>query len=277
MRNGTVAPAGNALVRKPPPKRRSPKAPSRSSRTGPRTVELSVRLTSDDEVRALNAAMARQGQADQRPLLPDGRGRRARAVRRGRARADARRHRPRPRRVRSARPPRRRSRVEQPRRASDRPRHAPPARLRPSGRRATPPTWRRARSAPWPGSASPIPMRGDALMATPQDDDGGSRLWRGMRSLIFGDDGETDACATRSRKRSTRPRTAQPVAGDLSPARAADAAQPAALRRPAPPATSASPAATSSRCPSTISFDELDPRLRRRRPQPPAGLWREPR
>ena len=40
---------------------------------------MSVRLTGDDEVRALNAAMARQGQADQRPLLPDGRGLRARS------------------------------------------------------------------------------------------------------------------------------------------------------------------------------------------------------
>ena len=29
--------------------------------------------------------------------------------------------------------------------------------------------------------------------------------------------------------------------------------------------------------PSTISFDDLVARLRRRRPQPPAGLWREPR
>ena len=27
-------------------------------------------------------------------------------------------------------------------------------------------------------------------MATRNDDEGGSRLWRGMRSLIFGDDGE---------------------------------------------------------------------------------------
>src|SRR6185295_13494386 len=28
-------------------------------------------------------------------------------------------------------------------------------------------------------------------MATQHDDEGGSRLWRGMRALIFGDDGET--------------------------------------------------------------------------------------
>ena len=53
-------------------------------------------------------------------------------------------------------------------------------------------------------------------MATRQDDDGGSRLWRGMRHLIFGDDAEPtlrdaieeaieDADASR------------PVAGDLTP------------------------------------------------------------
>ena len=55
-----------------PPKRRSPKAPFPQLAASERPVELSVRLTGDDEVRALNAAMARQGQADQRPLLPDG-------------------------------------------------------------------------------------------------------------------------------------------------------------------------------------------------------------
>ena len=42
-------------------------------------------------------------------------------------------------------------------------------------------TWKRAKSARLPGSASPTPMRcRRALMAT-QHDDGGSRLWRGMR------------------------------------------------------------------------------------------------
>ena len=43
-----------------------------------RTVELSLRLTGDEEVRALNATWRGQGQADQRPVLPDGRSRRAR-------------------------------------------------------------------------------------------------------------------------------------------------------------------------------------------------------
>ena len=39
-----------------------------------REVEVSVKFTSDAEVRALERRLARQGQADQRPLLPDGRG-----------------------------------------------------------------------------------------------------------------------------------------------------------------------------------------------------------
>ena len=34
------------------------------------------------------------------------------------------------------------------------------------------------------------PYRGRSLMATRHDDEGGSRLWRGMRALLFGDDGE---------------------------------------------------------------------------------------
>ena len=54
-------------------------------------------------------------------------------------------------------------------------------------------------------------------MATRHDDNGGSRIWRGMRALIFGDDGETtlrdeieDAIDEADESR--------PVAGDLSPA-----------------------------------------------------------
>ena len=39
----------------PPPPPPSPKAPSRSLGSGDRTVELSIRLTSDEEVHALNA------------------------------------------------------------------------------------------------------------------------------------------------------------------------------------------------------------------------------
>ena len=31
---------------------------------------------------------------------------------------------------------------------------------------------------------------GDALMATRNEEEGGSRLWRGMRALLFGEDGE---------------------------------------------------------------------------------------
>ena len=54
------------------------------------------------------------------------------------------------------------------------------------------------------------------MMATRNEDEGGSRLWRGMRSLIFGDDGETtlrdeieDAIDEAEDNR--------PVAGDLTP------------------------------------------------------------
>ena len=60
--------------------RRESRVPA--ARRRPRAVELSVRFTGDEEVRALNAAMARQGQADQRPLLPDGRADELRASRR---------------------------------------------------------------------------------------------------------------------------------------------------------------------------------------------------
>ena len=46
-----------------------------------RHIELSVRLAGDEEVRGAERPLARQGQADQRPLLPDGRGLRARGCR----------------------------------------------------------------------------------------------------------------------------------------------------------------------------------------------------
>ena len=55
-------------------------------------------------------------------------------------------------------------------------------------------------------------------MATRQDeqDDGGSRLWRGMRSLIFGDDGET-SLRDQIEEAIDEAETAHPVSGDLSP------------------------------------------------------------
>ena len=52
-------------------------------------------------------------------------------------------------------------------------------------------------------------------MATRQDDDGGSRLWRGMRSLIFGDD-ET-SLRDQIEEAIDEAETSSPVSGDLTP------------------------------------------------------------
>ena len=52
-------------------------------------------------------------------------------------------------------------------------------------------------------------------MATRQDDDGGSRLWRGMRALIFGDD-ET-SLRDQIEEAIDEAETSSPVSGDLSP------------------------------------------------------------
>ncbi|HEU4705486.1 MAG TPA: hemolysin family protein, partial [Sphingomicrobium sp.] len=52
-------------------------------------------------------------------------------------------------------------------------------------------------------------------MAT-QQDEGGSRLWRGMRALIFGDDGET-SLRDQIEEAIDEAETARPVTGDLSP------------------------------------------------------------
>ena len=54
-------------------------------------------------------------------------------------------------------------------------------------------------------------------MATRNEDDGGSRLWRGMRSLIFGDDGET-SLRDEIEEAIDEAEDSHPVAGDLSPA-----------------------------------------------------------
>jgi CBS domain containing-hemolysin-like protein len=53
-------------------------------------------------------------------------------------------------------------------------------------------------------------------MATRHDDEGGSRLWRGMRTLIFGDDGET-TLRDEIEEAIDDAEDARPVAGDLSP------------------------------------------------------------
>ena len=52
-------------------------------------------------------------------------------------------------------------------------------------------------------------------MATRQDDEGGSRLWRGMRHLIFGDDAEPTLRDT-IEEAIEEAEEARPVAGDLS-------------------------------------------------------------
>jgi CBS domain containing-hemolysin-like protein len=54
-------------------------------------------------------------------------------------------------------------------------------------------------------------------MATRLEDDGGSRLWRGMRALIFGDSGET-TLRDEIEEAIDEADEARPVAGDLSPA-----------------------------------------------------------
>ena len=54
-------------------------------------------------------------------------------------------------------------------------------------------------------------------MATRHDDDGGSRLWRGMRALIFGDNGET-TLRDEIEEAIDDAEDSRPVAGDLSPA-----------------------------------------------------------
>ena len=54
-------------------------------------------------------------------------------------------------------------------------------------------------------------------MATRQDEEGGSRLWRGMRALIFGDDGET-TLRDEIEEAIDEAEDSRPVAGDLSPA-----------------------------------------------------------
>jgi CBS domain containing-hemolysin-like protein len=53
-------------------------------------------------------------------------------------------------------------------------------------------------------------------MATTPEDEGGSRLWRGMRSLIFGDDGET-SLRDQIEEAIDEAEGARPVTGDLSP------------------------------------------------------------
>ena len=117
------------------------------------------------------------------------------------------------------------------------------------------------------GIADPYARR--SLMATRNEEEGGSRLWRGMRACCSATTMRR-RCATRSRKRSTRPRREPPKRGDLSPL------ERQMLRNLLHfgDRTVGEVAVTRGdivSVPSTISFEELDPRLRRGRAQPPAG------
>ncbi len=68
-------------------------------------------------------------------------------------------------------------------------------------------------------------------MATRNEEEGGNRLWRGMRALLFGED--HDATLRDQIEEAIDEAEDEPIKrGDLSPDRAADAAQPAAFRRP---------------------------------------------
>ena len=102
-------------------------------------------------------------------------------------------------------------------------------------------------------------------MATRQDDSG-SRLWRGMRHLIFGENSEpTLRAEIEEAIDEAEDEGSRRVAGDLSPA------ERQMLRNllhfgEQTADDVASPAATSSRC-LGVSFDGLVARLRRRRPR----------
>ena len=128
-----------------------------------------------------------------------------------------------------------------------------------------------AREGPGAGAARDRrSLSGRGLMATHHDDEGGSRLWRGMRHLLFGDDSEP-TLRDQIEEAIEEAEDARPVAGDLTPVRADDAAQPAAFRRPHRGRHMRDPRRHHRRA----LDDQLrgaGPRLRRRRPQPPAGL-----
>ena len=120
------------------------------------------------------------------------------------------------------------------------------------------------------------PYEGDRLMATQHDDEGGSRLWRGMRALIFGEDSEP-TLRDQIEEAIDEAEDAAPKRGDLTPDSSGRCCATCCISATAPPARSRSPAATSSRCPSTISFDELVARLRRAEHSRLPVYWREPR
>ena len=112
-------------------------------------------------------------------------------------------------------------------------------------------------------------------MATRNEDEGGSRLWRGMRSLIFGDDGET-TLRDQIEEAIDEAEDRRPVAGDLSPH------ERQMLRNLLHfgDETAGDICVTRGDIIAVPVDDQLRrprPRLRRCRPQPPARLRRQPR
>ena len=187
-----------------------------------------------------------------------------------RPRTDARRHRPRARRLRR----RGRGQGDQ-RRSPCQPSCWSTARSTCSATTMTtttpPPTWRRARCGRWRGSASPIPMQGDALMATRNDDDEGgiAAVARHARPALRR--GHEATLRDQIEEAIDEAEGGAPKRGDLTPARAADAAQPAPFRRP----HRRRHRGHARRHRRGAGDDQLrgpGRRLRRGRAQPPAGL-----
>ena len=178
-------------------------------------VELSVRLAANDEVHALNAQWRGKDKATNVLSFPMAEADELAApptpgpelmlgdiilahgvcARRGRGQGHSHSH---------------------PCRAPDGARHASLARLRPYGR-----CDRRRHGGARDKGAGPArhcrSLCGWSRLMADDEPENGSRLWRGMRALIFGDDAANRRFATRSRMRSTKPRQADRRRGDLSP------------------------------------------------------------
>ena len=149
------------------------------------------------------------------------------------------------------------------------PRNPASARLRPRSTRPAPPTWKRAKAGRWRGSGSPIPIGsrtdGDASRRrrriAPVARDAASAVRRRQRADASRPDRGSDRGGRGFAAGRRRPH----------PVRADDDAQPAAFRRPHRGRHMRDPRRHHRRA----LDDQLrgaGPRLRRRRPQPPAGL-----
>ena len=120
------------------------------------------------------------------------------------------------------------------------------------------------------------PYEAGALMATRNEDaEVGSRLWRGMRHLIFGEDSEP-TLREEIEEAIDEAEESGPIAGDLTPT------ERQMLRNLLHfgEQTAGDIAVTRGDIMAVAIRHQLrgsDPRLRRRRPQSPARLWRKPR